>query len=136
VKVAPAGVPPFVHRAVALVRSPSRRSSFPAQNGGDSESQVQKLRARPQRHNGVPFGAPTLGGKPGQRVGAIDLDKQWDAVLLVLSDEDYEPIEIYEADRSSVSQALMTPGSRSRNERGQLGVSKFKTIGHKICPGP
>jgi hypothetical protein len=76
------------------------------------------------------------GSKPGQRVGAIDLDKQWDAVLVVLLDEDYEPTEIYEADRSSVSQALMAPGSRARNERGQLGISKFKAIGHKIWPGP
>lgn len=74
------------------------------------------------------------GSKPGQRVGAIDLDKQWDAVLLVLLDEDYEPTGIYEAERSSVSEALTAPGSRARNERGQLGISKFTAIGHKIWP--
>lgn len=76
------------------------------------------------------------GSKPGQRMGAIDLNKKWDAVLLVLLDEAYEPTEIYEADRASVSNALMTPGSRARNERGQLGISKFKAIGHKIWPTP
>ncbi len=69
-------------------------------------------------------------------MGAIDLNKKWDAVLLVLLDEAYEPTEIYEADRASVSNALMTPGSRARNERGQLGISKFKAIGHKIWPTP
>lgn len=74
------------------------------------------------------------GSKPGQRVGGIDLDKRWDAVLLVLLNKDYEPTAIYEADRSSVSEALTTPGSRARNERGQLGISKFKAIGHKIWP--
>jgi hypothetical protein len=72
--------------------------------------------------------------KPGQRLGAIDLDKPWDAVLLVLLDEHYNLIEIHEADRSAVRDALTAPGSKARNERGQLGVSKFKSIGKKIWP--
>lgn len=72
--------------------------------------------------------------KPGQRLGAIDLDKPWDAVLLVLLDEHYNLIDIHEADRSAVSDALTAPGSKARNERGQLGVDKFKSIGKKIWP--
>ena len=67
--------------------------------------------------------------KPGQRVGSIDKRKEWDAVLLVLLDENFEATEIYEADRAAVLEALSEPGSKARNERGQLGISKFMTIG-------
>ena len=66
--------------------------------------------------------------KSGGRVGNISLDKPWDTVMLVLLDRDFEPLEIYEADRLSVEQALTAPGSKARNERGQLSISKFKSI--------
>lgn len=67
--------------------------------------------------------------KPGQRVGSIDVTKEFDAVLLVLLDEQFNAVEIYEADRESVITALAEPGSRARNERGALGVREFKSIG-------
>ena len=69
---------------------------------------------------------------PGARVGTIKLDKDWDIIVLVLLDEDLEPTEIFEADRTSVREALEAPGSKARNERGALGISKFKSIGRKI----
>ena len=71
---------------------------------------------------------------PGTRIGCIQLDKEWDVVVLVLLDEDLEPTEIYEADRTSVTKALLAPGSKARNERGALGISKFKSIGKKVWP--
>jgi hypothetical protein len=74
------------------------------------------------------------GAKPGQRMGRIDLSKQFDAVVLVLLNENFDATEIYEATRKAVSDALLAPGSRSRNERGALGVSKFKAIGRKVWP--
>jgi hypothetical protein len=67
--------------------------------------------------------------KPGQRVGGIDVSKDWDAVLLVLLDEHFDAVEIHEAERTAVLAALSAPGSKARNERGKLGVGKFKTIG-------
>lgn len=69
--------------------------------------------------------------KPGQRLGSIDIAKEFDAVLMVLLDSNFDALEIYEADRSVVIGALIAPGSKSRNERGALGVSKFKSIGHR-----
>lgn len=66
--------------------------------------------------------------KPGQRLGTIDVKKDFDAVLLVLLDEDFNATAIYEAERVEVLAALAEPGSISRNERGALGVSKFKSI--------
>lgn len=66
--------------------------------------------------------------KPGQRLSRITADHDWDAVALVLLDMDYEPVEIREANRGTVLKALSAPGSRARNERGQLSVSKFRAI--------
>ena len=67
--------------------------------------------------------------KPGQRLGGIDIRKDWDAVLMVLLDENFDATEIYEAERNPVVAAITAPGSKSRNERGALGVNKFKQIG-------
>jgi hypothetical protein len=72
--------------------------------------------------------------KPGQRVGGINLDKEWDAVLLVLLDDRYDATAVYEADRAAVEAALLVPGSKARNERGALAVSQFKSIGWSVWP--
>jgi hypothetical protein len=53
---------------------------------------------------------------------------------LRLGDEEYNPTEIYEADRPAVTEALTAPGSKARNDRGQLSISKFKSIGRQIWP--
>lgn len=68
--------------------------------------------------------------KPGQRLGSIDIHKEWDAVLMVLLDGNFDAIEIHEAERAVVIARLAEPGSKSRNERGSLGVNQFKAIGH------
>jgi hypothetical protein len=67
-----------------------------------------------------------------QRTGSIRLDREWDSVLLVLLDECYETSAIWVADRPVLTDALTAPGSRARNERGQLSVSKFKRIGRPV----
>ena len=67
--------------------------------------------------------------KPGQRVGSIDIKKDWDAVLLVILDEHFDATAMYEADRAAVIAAIIAPGSKARNERGALSVSKFRSIG-------
>jgi len=72
--------------------------------------------------------------KPGQRLGSIRLEHEWDSVLLVLMNEDYEVVEMWEADRPDVEAALLHPGSKARNERGALSVNKFKQIGEKVWP--
>jgi hypothetical protein len=67
--------------------------------------------------------------KPGQRLGSINVLKDWDAALMVLLDENFDATAIYEAEREAVIAALAAPGSKARNERGALAVSKFKAIG-------
>lgn len=69
------------------------------------------------------------GYKPGQRLGRIDVTKNFDGVLMVLLDENFDALEIHEAERAAVVAALAAPGSKSRNERGALGVNRFKSIG-------
>lgn len=72
------------------------------------------------------------GCSPSQRVGNIKLTTEWDAVLLVLMNADFEAKRIYEASRADVTAALTAPGSKARNERGSLAVSKFKSIGRLV----
>jgi hypothetical protein len=67
--------------------------------------------------------------KAAQRLGSIDIEKRWDAVLMVLLDENFDATEIYEAPRAAVLAALAAPGSKARNERGALSVRTFKNIG-------
>jgi len=74
------------------------------------------------------------GAKPGQRMGMIDISQDFDGVLLVLMDECYNATAIYEADRKPIIAALKAPGSKSRNERGALGIIKFKAIGKQVWP--
>jgi len=64
--------------------------------------------------------------KSGARVGQLNPNGEWDAVVLVILDEEYEPCEIYEAERDEVLKELSDQSSRSR--RGALSVSKFKII--------
>jgi len=68
----------------------------------------------------------------GQRLGSLDLDKEWDGVLMVLLDPDFEAREIWEADREPVEKALTAPGSVARNKRGALSVSKVRSIGRLV----
>lgn len=72
--------------------------------------------------------------KPGQRLGSIRLDHEWDTVLLVMMDESYEVMEMWEAKRNGVESALLAPGSKARNERGSLTISKFKQVGAQVWP--
>ena len=60
------------------------------------------------------------------RLGQLKLDKAWDAVLLVLMDENYEPVEIHEARRAPLEAAL---AEATPNKRGTVSVGRFKIIG-------
>jgi hypothetical protein len=73
--------------------------------------------------------------KPGQKLGSINRVKEWDAVLLVLLDQDFQPTEIHEAQRADILAALEVPGSKAR-ERGALSVSKFRSIAVLVWQRP
>jgi len=111
----------LLHLRPAAVRQPGYDAEGKVRNGRRERLQI-KGRCFPGKIN------------PGARMGAIDLSKPWDAVLLVLLDSDFDATAIYRAERAAVRAALLAPGSKSRNERSQLPISKFKAIGRCVWP--
>ena len=70
------------------------------------------------------------------RVSKIKLEPKFDAVVLVLLDKsNFDTLEIWRAEYEDIKNRLIAPGSKSRNERGSLGISQFKTVAKKIWPG-
>jgi hypothetical protein len=67
-------------------------------------------------------------GKSGQRIGQLRMDQAWDSVLLVLMDEEYQPYEIYEAEREDI-ESYVRGISAQRRRRGAMSVARFKIIG-------
>lgn len=68
-------------------------------------------------------------GKGGQRIGQLKTGQDWDLVVLVLMDENLQPVEIYEAERETVEDAIEAAGNSKKNKRGAMSVAKFKIIG-------
>lgn len=68
----------------------------------------------------------------GQRLSRINLAYDWDKLAMLIMDHQFAPQRIYEADRADIEAALTKPGSKARNERGQLGVTKVISIGNLI----
>ena len=103
-------------RLLGLTLAPAREAGFDATDKNGHRYQV-KARCISES-----------GSKKSQRIGSIKLTKPWDAVLLVLLDEKFQPVAIWQAERDAITEALLAPGSKARNERGALGVAKFKKI--------
>lgn len=106
-------------RILGIELTPARQAGYDAVEviGGKARTLQIKGRCLPN------------GCSPGQRLGSIQPQKEWDAVLMVLLDCSFNATEIWEADRAAVVAALAAPGSKARNERGALAVAKFKAIG-------
>lgn len=75
-----------------------------------------------------------LEGTKTQRVGRIKLDYEWDSIVLVTLDENFEPVAIHKASRREIEEAIRRPGSRSRNERGQLSTGVFRRMSQQVWP--
>lgn len=106
-------------RLLGIELTPARQAGYDAIENLNGTDRRLQIKGRCIQDN----------SKPGQRLGSIRLDHPWDAVLLVLLDPRFEATAIYEADRPELEAALLAPGSKARNERGALAVSKFKAIG-------
>lgn len=70
--------------------------------------------------------------KSGQRVGQLKLDQAWDSVLLVIMDENYEPVEIHEAEREDILEVVDEAGASSRKKRGAMSVARFRIISQLV----
>ena len=73
-----------------------------------------------------------LQDKKGGRVSKAPKADDVKYIILVVLDENYEPIKIFRADCQIINVELDKPGSESRNKRRQLNVSKFKSCSEEI----
>jgi len=69
--------------------------------------------------------------KGGERIGQVKMDQEWDSIMLIIMDEDYEPSEIFEATREAIIEA-MADISPKRAKKGALSVARFKAIGEIV----
>jgi len=67
--------------------------------------------------------------KSGQRLGQLKLDQDWDAVVLVLMDSEFQTTEIYRAEHDVVVESL---DDSNRSKRGAMSVAKFKKIAERV----
>lgn len=65
--------------------------------------------------------------KSNERIGQIKLEQQWDSVVLVLYDENYEPFEVYEIDKETLLENIAEKSSK-RAKRGAMTVARFRKI--------
>ncbi len=76
---------------------------------------------------------PRSVGESGQRIGKMDFTKKWDAVVLVLMDENFEVREILQASRKQIEDRLRSlpvseNGKQTHTQRGALTVPMFRSI--------
>lgn len=111
-------------RLLGVALTPARQAGYDATELVDGKLRMLQIKGRY-----LPSGCT-----PGQRLGSIQPNKEWDALLMVLLDSEFNAASIWEADRAAVLDALAAPGSKARNERGALAVTKLKSIGRLRWP--
>ena len=62
-----------------------------------------------------------------QRIGQLKMEQNWDSVVLVLLDDDYEPFEIFEIDRATLTDNIVDKNSK-KAKKGAMTVARFKKI--------
>ena len=67
--------------------------------------------------------------KSGHRIGQLNFDGDWNVLLLVLLDEEYSTVEIYQMDRDTAVEAVDELKNDTRKKRGPMSVAKFKALG-------
>jgi len=70
----------------------------------------------------------------GYRVGQLNTEAGWEAVLLVLMNDSYETISIFSLDRPTLESALAENPNPKRQRRGAMSITKFKTLGECVWP--
>lgn len=97
-------------------------SGFDAIGRGDRQGQRIQIKGR------VIFDE----ARKNQRIGQLKLEQEWDSVMLVLMDENYETDAIYEALREIVQDALSEQAESNRSKRGAMSVAKFKNVARLV----
>jgi len=66
------------------------------------------------------------------RIGQINPDGRWDSVIMVLFDDDYMPVEMYEATNIDISTAMKARRDSQNKKRGAMSVAQFKIISQLV----
>lgn len=67
--------------------------------------------------------------KGGYRIGQLKTDQNWDAILLVLMNDQFETDEIYFCQRDELQEYL---DAKPENRKGAMSVARFRNIGSLI----
>lgn len=71
--------------------------------------------------------------KGGQRLGQIKVEQNWDKILLVLMNEEFETTEIYQASKEDMLDDIEDASENSsRNKRGAMSVARFKRLAELV----
>lgn len=69
------------------------------------------------------------------RLGQLTPDGRWDRVVMVLFDDDYMPVEMYEASAEEISSTLQGKAESKNKKRGAMSVAQFKIISELVWSG-
>jgi len=105
-------------RLLNLELSEDRNHGYDAIGKGKREGKKIQIKGRAIFDN----------AKSGQRIGQLKVNQEWDSVILVLMNEDFEPVEIFEAERADLLESLDETSDSKRNKRGAMSVSRFKHL--------
>jgi hypothetical protein len=106
---------------LGLVLAPVRQKGYDAWRG-EELIQIKGCAVRPGRLS-------------SWRMGTLELDKEWDATVLVLLDESYEPTAMYEAPRSQLEGSLQRLANEAAQKHGKqqgMAVSEFIQLGREV----
>lgn len=67
--------------------------------------------------------------KSGHRLGQLKLEQEWDGIILVVMNDQFETVEIYFCHRDEISTAL---SETTPNKRGSITLARFKIISELI----
>ncbi|VAW93190.1 hypothetical protein MNBD_GAMMA22-686 [hydrothermal vent metagenome] len=70
--------------------------------------------------------------KSGTRIGQLKVDQEWDLLVLVLMNEDFDAYEIYEISRVQVIAEIDSAAQSNRSKRGAMSISRFKRISQLV----
>ena len=65
-------------------------------------------------------------------IGQLNPDGRWDNMVLVLFNDNYEPVEMYEATSSDIIEAINNKTDSKRKKRGVMSIAQFKIIGELV----
>jgi len=64
--------------------------------------------------------------RQGHRIGQLKIEQEWDAIILVIMNADFIPVEIYMAKRDVI--LIELEEKQKTNKKGAMTAAKFKLI--------